>query len=225
MAHRADQKKAAREARLRREAELARTDARRKRIRTSGYGIIGLIAAALIAFAVLSGGSANSAATKMGDMGGSAAGPAIGAMAPNFMATDAVSGKPFTLASLRGQKTLLFFSEGVGCQACMIQAGDLQKDTTLRKDGIRLVSVTTDQIGDLQAAAEQYGITTPLLSDPSTEFSKSYGMLGHGGMQHPTQDGHAFMLLSPSGKVLWHQAYQDMYVKTSQLLSDMGANA
>ena len=146
-------------------------------------------------------------------------------MAPAFAATDVVSGKPFTRASLHGRKTLLFFSEGVGCQACMVQAGDLQKDTTLRKDGIRLVSVTTDQPSDLAAAAKQYGITTPLLSDPSTEFSKAYGMLGHGGMQHPTQDGHAFMLLSADGKVLWHQAYQDMYVKTSQLLSDMGRNA
>jgi hypothetical protein len=53
-------------------------------------------------------------------------------------------------------------------------------------------------------------------------MSAAYGMLGHGGMGHPTQDGHAFMLLDATGKVLWHQAYQTMYVSPSQLISDMG---
>jgi peroxiredoxin len=76
---------------------------------------------------------------------------------------------------------------------------------------------------DLKAAAQQYGITTPLLADPSTHMSASYGMLGHGGMQHPTQDGHAFMLLGADGKVLWHHAYQEMYVSPSQLMADMNA--
>jgi hypothetical protein len=37
-------------------------------------------------------------------------------------------------------------------------------------------------------------------------MSAEYGMLGHGGIGHTTQAGHAFMLLDPNGKVLWHQA-------------------
>ena len=54
-------------------------------------------------------------------------------------------------------------------------------------------------------------------------FVLEYGMLGHGGMQHPTQDGHAFTLLGADGKVLWHHAYQDMYVSPGQLMADMNA--
>ena len=105
----------------------------------------------------------------------------------------------------------------------MVQAADLQKSGLLQKDGIRLVSVTTDQPADLAAAAEQYGITTPLLADPTTSMSKAYGMLSHGGMQMPGEDGHAFMLLDPNGKVLWHQAYQSMYVAPNQLMADISA--
>ncbi len=44
-------------------------------------------------------------------------------------------------------------------------------------------------------------------------------------MQHPTQDGHAFMLLGPTGTVLWHKAYADMYVKPQQLISNMNTRA
>jgi hypothetical protein len=54
-------------------------------------------------------------------------------------------------------------------------------------------------------------------------MSAAYGMLGHGGMQHPTQDGHAFMLLGADGKILWHKAYQEMYVSPNQLIADMNA--
>jgi peroxiredoxin len=221
MAHRAQQKQAAREARLRVEAEARRAAQRQKLVRRSGYAAVAVIAAVLVILATTLGGGGKAPADHMTAASGT--GPTIGAQAPNFDLTNVVSGRPITLASLRGNKTLLFFSEGVGCQACMVQAGDLQKDPTLRKAGIRLISVTTDQPGDLAQAARQYGIATPLLADPSTAMSSAYGMLGHGGMQHPTQDGHAFMLLGADGRVLWHQAYQPMYVQPSQLIHDMGA--
>jgi peroxiredoxin Q/BCP len=222
MAHRTQQKEAARQARLRAQAERERTERRQKRLRRTGYGAVGLIAAVLVALAVgLNGNGRQAPASAMSATGGS--GPGVGASAPNFSLENVVSGKSVSLASLRGHKTLMFFSEGVGCQACLVQAADLQKDATLRRAGIQLVSVTTDQPGDLAQAASQYGITTPLLADPSTQMSSAYGMLGHGGMEHPTQDGHAFLLVGADGKVLWHQAYQDMYVQPSQLVHDMGA--
>ena len=217
MAHRIDKKQAAREARLRAEAEARRKQRRQKLMRHAGIAIAAGIALVLVVLAIGlngSGASSNGATTN---------GPAAGKAAPNFSLTNVVSGKQMTLASLRGHKTLMFFSEGVSCQPCMVQAADLQKSELLQKDGIRLVSVTTDQPADLAAAAEQYGITMPLLSDPTTSMSKAYGMLSHGGMQMPGEDGHAFMLLDPSGKVLWHQAYQSMYVAPDQLMADMRA--
>jgi peroxiredoxin len=221
MAHRIDKKQAARETRLRAEEESRRTTQRQKVMRYAGAGIVAAIAVVLVVVAIgLNGSSAVSAHN-----GASSKGPAIGAVAPNFSLTDVVSGKQMTLASLRGHKALMFFSEGVSCSPCMVQAADLQKSGLLAKAGMQLVSVTTDQPSDLQAATQQYGITTPMLADPSTSMSTAYGMLSHGGMQMPGQDGHAFMLLDANGKVLWHQAYQSMYVAPNQLMADMKAGA
>ena len=101
-----------------------------------------------------------------------------------------VSGTRVDLQSLAGHKTLLFY-EGVGCQACIVQAADLQNAKAPAGAGIRLVSVTTDPVGDLAQAASQDGIRTPLLADPTTTISAAYGMLGHGGTGHPTQDRRA----------------------------------
>lgn len=222
MSHRIAEKEARRQERLRKEADARRGAQRQLMMRRLGYGVVASLAVVLIASAVLLGGNNQSPPSDhVSFMGGSSAGVTVGKRAPDFSLTNVVTGKSLSSASLRGQKTMLFFSEGINCQACMVQAADLQKDQTLRKAGIRLVSVTTDAPGDLAQAARQYGITTPLLSDSSTKMSSAYGMLGHGGMGHPTQDGHAFMLVGPSGKVLWHRAYQEMYVKPSQLMHDM----
>ena len=213
MSHRLDEKQARR---LRREQAQRRAEARRRVKRNAGYGAVAVIAAGLIAVAALLGGGKTPAEHMAAGSGG-----AVGSMAPDFTLTDVVSGRQMTLGSLHGRQTMLFFSEGINCQACMVQAADLEKAGTLRKAGIQLVSVTTDSPGDLAQAARQYGIHTPLLSDPGTGMSRAYGMLGHGGMGHPTQDGHAFMLIGPDGKVLWHQAYQEMYVPPQRLMRDM----
>ena len=152
--------------------------------------------------------------------GGSSTGGdlSVGSPAPQFSALDAVSGKPMSLADLRGQRTLLFFSEGAACQACLVQIANLQSDPALAKAGVRLVSVSTDSPSTLSAAARQYGITTPMLSDSSTQMSSDYGMLGRGGMGHPSADGHAFMLLDAQGKIAWQQSYSQMYVPPGEVV-------
>jgi peroxiredoxin len=223
MSHRVDNKQARRAERLRREEQARRDERRQRSARRAGYSAVALIAAVLVTVAVVNGGGSGS--QSVDQMSASGGGPTAGAIAPAFALTDVVSGKQVTLSSLAGHKALLFFSEGVGCQACMVQAADLQRSKALTAAGIKLVSVTTDSPGDLAQAAGQYGIRTPLLADPTTRMSGAYGMLAHGGMQHPRQDGHAFMLLDPSGRVLWHQAYPQMYVQPRQLLADMGSNA
>jgi peroxiredoxin len=153
---------------------------------------------------------------------------AVGETAPSFRVHDVISGNDVTLGSLFGHKTLLFFSEGASCQACLVQAADLQRSSALRGAGIQLVSITTDSASVLAEVAAQYlrkGQTAPLLADSNTQMSRAYGMLGRGGMEHPTQDGHAFVLLDGHGKVLWQHPYSQMYVAPKQLLHDMGAAA
>ena len=220
MSHHAQEKEARRAERLRLEEQERRRELLRRR---AGYGAVGVIALALVAFAVLSGGADGGHSEDT--HAAASAGATAGGPAPAFTLTDVVSNRQVSLSSLKGRKTLLFFSEGVGCQACMVQIADLQKSSALGSAGIRLVSVTTDAPGDLAQAATQYGIRTPLLADSTGAMSAAYGMLGHGGMGHPTQDGHAFMLLDAQGRILWHQAYQEMYVPTGRLMSDIGAAA
>jgi peroxiredoxin Q/BCP len=212
MAHRNKQREAAREARLCVEADMRR-EQRRRRIGRAAAAVTGLALVIIAVVLSIGGGRANSA------------GGALGSIAPNFQLTDAVSGQHVNLASLRGHKTLLFFSEGSMCQACMQQIVDLQSSGVLRKAGIQLVSVTTDTPSDLKAVAQQYGITTPLLADPTRQMSAAYGMIGHGGMEMANMDGHAFMLLGPDGKVLWHHAISSMYLSPAGLMHDMNAEA
>lgn len=221
MSHRIEEKQARRAERLRKEEQTRRGQARQRLMRNSGYALVGLIALALVTLAIVNGGGGSAPAKSASDNSGAV----VGDRAPKFDLTDVVSNKQMGLDSLAGKETLLFFSEGVNCQACMVQAADLQKNKALAAAGVQLVSVSTDTPEDLAQAAKDYGITTPLLSDPTTEMSNAYGMLAHGGMEHPTQDGHAFMLLSAKGEVLWHRAYQEMYVEPKQLLRDIDAES
>jgi peroxiredoxin len=225
MSHRLDEKQRRRAERLAAEAADRNAERRQQLMRRAGYGVVGVLAATLVTLAVVLGGGNNPAPAHDMASHGAGSGPAIGATAPDFALTDVANGQQVSAKSLRGRKTMLFFSEGVNCQACMVQATDLEKAGTLSKQGIQLVSVTTDPADQLAQAAQQYGITAPLLADSTTEMSSAYGMLAHGGMGHPTQDGHAFMLIGADGKVLWHKAYQEMYVKPHRLLADMKAEA
>lgn len=178
-------------------------------------GVVALTLAAIVGVILLSRAGA-------GDLAGSAT---PGGRAPDFSALDVVSGKTMTLSDLRGRKTLLFFTEGASCQACLVQIADLQRDRGFRSAGIRLVSIAVDPPEVLTTAARQYGIRTSLLSDPSRRMSSDYGMLGVGGMGHPTANGHAFMLLDARGRIAWERAYSEMYVEPGKLLEALPKDA
>src|SRR5262245_46058936 len=149
-----------------------------------------------------------------------------GSAVPAFAERDLLTDSPITSKTVYGQKTLLFFSEGVMCQACFQQIQGLQKvGAELERRGIRLVSITPDTKGDLEQAARLYGITTPLISDDNHDMSAAFNTLGKG--MHADTPGHAFALIS-GGKVLWYRDYwlppdQTMYVSASKLLADLPA--
>lgn len=229
VASRREQKQAARRERERRELGRRQQQARgRRRHRLAIAGVVA-IAVTLMALAVALGGGDGGdgrqlSAHETSDHAGRADGPpAAGSPAPAFSALDVNSGRRLSAADLRGQRTLLFFSEGVGCQACMVQAAELERSGQLEARRIRLVSVTTDPASQLAEAARQYGIRTPLLSDESRQMMGSWGQLGYGGMGHPDTGGHSFVLVEANGKVVWERAYAQMYVPTDKLLDDMPA--
>jgi peroxiredoxin len=223
MSHRVHEKERRRAERLAAEEAASRTG-RRARLRNrlfwgaSGALVVGLLVAA---FALPKGGGSTTAAPAAMSHSGHATAVTAGSKAPDFAVTDAVSGRQMRLADLAGQRTLLFFSEGASCQACLVQAYKLQRSAALRRAGIKLVSITTDTADVLRQVATQYRIGTPLLADSSRSMSTAYGQLGRGGMGHPDMDGHSFVLVDEKGRVAWEKPYTEMFVPTDKLLADM----
>lgn len=141
-------------------------------------------------------------------------------LAPAFSERDVLTGRPITNATLRGHNVLLFFSEGVMCQACFEQIQSLQQHAAqLRSRGLTLVSITTDSPEVLRQAIQEYHITTPMISDQERTMSTTYGALGQG--MHPDTDGHTFILLDPSGHIRWRKDYSTMYIPPNQLLGEI----
>ena len=157
---------------------------------------------------------------------GAGDGPAIGSRI-SFSERDVVDGSEISSRSLRGKETLLFFSEGVMCQACFEQIRDIEDvGAELEKRGISLVSITPDSGSVLKQAIDQYGISTPMISDEDGDMSAAFDTLGQG--MHSDTPGHAFVLVDKTGKVVWQRdywlaPYRTMYVEPAQLLADLAA--
>lgn len=151
-------------------------------------------------------------------------GPDVGASIA-FAEQDVVTGAEISSRSLRGSRTLLFFSEGVMCQACFEQIRDIEEiGEELRSRGIRLVSITPDSPRTLREAIDAYDIETPMISDEDRTMSSAFDTLGQG--MHADTPGHAFILLDKRGTVAWQrdywlEPYGTMYVKPDTLLDDL----
>jgi peroxiredoxin len=148
----------------------------------------------------------------------------VGARVPAFSEADVETGQAISSRSLASQKTLLFFSEGVMCQACFEQIKGLEQvRAELKARGISLVSIMPDSPAELRQAIAQYGIKSPMISDSDRNISHAFNTLGLG--MHADLPGHAFVLIE-RGKVRWYHDYwlppeRSMYVEPRQLLADL----
>ena len=153
-------------------------------------------------------------------------GPDVGSRI-SFSERAVVDGREISSQSLRGKRTLLFFSEGVMCQACFEQIRDIENvGAELGRKGIGLVSITPDSEQVLREAVSQYGISTPMISDEDRDMSTAFDTLGQG--MHSDAPGHAFVLLDATGGVVWLRdywlaPYRTMYVEPEKLLADIAA--
>ena len=197
----------------------------------AGVAVVAVIAGSFV-IPKLTGGQSSAPAAAPGGHSmagmarGTGEGPAVGS-SPQFDERNVITGQPISSASLQGQKTLLFFSEGVMCQACLHQIKDIDDvGAQMSKRHIKLVSVTPDSPQVLAQAIGQYGITSPVISDEDRNMSSAFNTLGKG--MHPDMPGHAFVLLDGNGNVLWQRDYylppsRTMYVTPQQLLADIPA--
>ncbi len=136
-------------------------------------------------------------------------------VAPDFTLTD-TSGVNHSLADYRGQNAVLYFSEGAGCQSCLVQMGEIEKMADQFKAAnitvLPIVMNTKDQIlADMQAN----GVTTPFLLDDGT-VSTAYGTIGKG--MHGGLPGHSFVAIDAQGTQRWYGEYPGMWLNPTDLL-------
>jgi peroxiredoxin Q/BCP len=152
-----------------------------------------------------------------------AAGPAVGvsSVAPDFTLR-ATNGTTFTLFAYRGKSNvLLLFNEGLSCQPCLQQMHDLDGlNSQFSGMNVLVVSITPDNLGQLQNWASSYGPQYGLvLSDANQVAFNLYHPVGSGG----TMMTHTFILVNKSGAIVWRQDYGPgtMYVENSEIMADV----
>ncbi len=134
--------------------------------------------------------------------------------APDFTMTD-TAGVTHTLSAERGHPVLLYFSEGAGCQACIVQQAKDEQEPGFAAAGITVWPIVMDKAADIEQAAAAMGAKTPFLLDDGT-VSKEYGTLGTG--MHAGLPGHGFVLVDSSGNQVWKGDYPSMWIEPKDLL-------
>ena len=148
-------------------------------------------------------------------------GEGAGTQAPAFTLASTAGGT-VSLGEFRGKDVLLYFSEGVGCDACFYQMLDLEQNAgKLSANGMTVVPIVVNPANQVQAELDRFGLTTPFLIDGDDSVSNAYGVVGTG--MHENLPGHSFILVDALGQIVWRGDYPSMFVSTDQLLSDIGS--
>jgi peroxiredoxin len=153
--------------------------------------------------------------------GGNGKSKALSGKAPAFT-MESTAGKQVSLSDYSGKNVLLYFSEGVGCDACFYQMVDIQKNLSkFTADNTVVLPVVMNSAQDTEQAMAQFGLKTPFLIDSTGQVSSEYHVLGTG--MHANLPGHAFVLVNAAGDLVWSQDYPSMYVSTGSLLSKISS--
>ncbi|HEY2550424.1 MAG TPA: thioredoxin-dependent thiol peroxidase [Streptosporangiaceae bacterium] len=101
-----------------------------------------------------------------------------GDAAPDFTLPDA-DGKEVSLASLRGQKVIIYFYPAAMTPGCTKQACDFRDSRNqLSEAGFTVLGISPDSPAKLAKFREKEGLTFPLLSDPGRSVLEAYGAYG-----------------------------------------------
>jgi peroxiredoxin len=138
--------------------------------------------------------------------------------APDFT-LPTTSDTTVTLSKLRGKPVLLYFNEGAGCGACIMQMGEIEKNkAAFDAIGITVLPIVMNTKADITTDMSHYGVTTPFLLDDGT-VSKAYGTLGKG--MHADLPGHSFVLIDAAGVQRWYGEYPSMWLEPKALLNEI----
>lgn len=141
--------------------------------------------------------------------------------APELTLTD-TGGSEHTLAQHRGENVLLYFSEGAGCQSCIVQMGEIEKQAAaFEKLDVTVLPIVMNTREQITADMTANGVTTPFLLDDGT-VSEAYGTLGKG--MHAGLPGHSFVLIDRQGRQRWYGEYPSMWLAPQDLLDEIRSN-
>lgn len=198
----------ARARRVRREQEVearrarAAGERRRRRIRFAAWSLAVIVVLGVVAAMLLTSRPESSSAARP---------------APDFTLTD-TSGARVHLTDLRGHDVLLYFSEGAGCQACLAQMAEIEKDSQVARSGLTVLPIVMNSREQIVRDMTANGVKTPFLLDDG-RVSKAYGTLGKG--MHGGLPGHSFVLIDRNGVQRWYGEYPSMWLSPADLLTQV----
>ena len=103
---------------------------------------------------------------------------APGDQAPDFTLPDA-DGNEVSLASLRGQRVIIYFYPAAMTPGCTKQACDFRDSKAdLTQAGFAVLGISPDTPAKLAKFRDRDGLTFPLLSDPDRKVLQAYGAYG-----------------------------------------------
>lgn len=187
------------------EAEARRTEqaeaSRKRRRRTAIQVGVGVAVVAAIAAALLTSRPTDTVAVRQ---------------APRFTLTS-TAGQTVDLAAYRGKNVILYFSEGAGCQSCLVQMAQIEKEkVAFDAANITVLPVVMNTRDQIMADMAANGVTTPFLLDDGT-VSTAYGTIGKG--MHGNLPGHSFVLIDAQGQQRWYGEYPSMWLAPDELLT------
>lgn len=181
--------------------EQERASVRRRRIGLAAWGAGLLIIVTLVTAALLTSRPVVSADTRT---------------APGFTLPTS-DGRSVSLSSLRGSPVILYFNEGAGCDSCLLQMAEIEKEPGFAEAGITVLPIVMNTADQINADRERLGVTTPFLLDDGTT-SEAYGVLGTG--MHEGLPGHGFVLVDAEGVQQWYGNYPSMWLEPKDLLDE-----
>ena len=138
--------------------------------------------------------------------------------APPFELTD-TAGATHSLADHRGENVLLYFSEGAGCQSCLMQMAAIESMADRFADeDVTVLPIVMNTRAQITHDMALNGVRTPFLLDDGT-VSEEYGTIGKG--MHAGLPGHSFVLIDGDGRQRWYGEYPSMWLSPSDLLAQV----
>ena len=191
------------ERRERAEAVLAETHRAEQRMRLIIWGVVLVALTGIVAAMLLTSKPQSSSEIRS---------------APDFALTD-TSGTEHTLADQRGEKVLLYFNEGAGCQSCIVQMGEIEKQAkAFAAEDVTVLPIVMNTRDQILADMDLNDVTTPFLLDDGT-VSDAYGTLGKG--MHAGLPGHSCVLIDKTGQQRWSGEYPSMWLEPTELLAEI----